>query len=219
MDENDIKAAVLNYLLLQGRIKRGCAIANEFALRKASVRADLAILEQRFIGIEIKSPADSLRRLETQINSYKEYFDQVMMFVATNHVKNINLNDYQGVEVYAVGQSSHITPISQQTDSKQASGEALLKLLTKNERERLCVDETPMQERRAFELAFSKRYCETSELFWNVVGKRRRIKVLDLHLLSKYRPQREAALFLKKQNEQRWTQWTSEIMGLTPTTV
>lgn len=219
MDENDIKAAVLNYLLLHGRIKRGCAIANEFALRKASVRADLAILGQSFIGIEIKSPVDSLKRLETQINSYKEYFDAVMMFIATNHLKNINFHDYQGVEVYAVDQSSNITPISQPIDDERASGEALLKLLTKNERERLCVDDTPIQERQAFELAFSKRYSETSELFWNTIGKRRKIKVFDLHLLSKYRPQREAAIFLKKQNEQRWTQWASEIMNLTPATI
>jgi len=78
--EADIKALVLNKLRGQGLIDPSSIIMSELTVGNFSRRVDLAVYaNSRLLGFEIKSEADSLSRVNGQINKYLEYFDKVIV--------------------------------------------------------------------------------------------------------------------------------------------
>ena len=61
-------------------------IVTELLIKKSKLRADLVMFtENSTTAFEIKSARDSLRRLPNQINSYLEYFDQVVLVLDQKH--------------------------------------------------------------------------------------------------------------------------------------
>ena len=62
-------------------------IVDELGLRHGKCRADIAVINGHLIGYEIKSEVDSLRRLNTQIDSYNAVFDRVSAIVAECHLE------------------------------------------------------------------------------------------------------------------------------------
>jgi hypothetical protein len=64
-------------------------VVNELGLNHGKCRADIAIINGRLIGYEIKSDSDSLRRLNEQIVSYNAIFDRAYLIVTRRHLKNI----------------------------------------------------------------------------------------------------------------------------------
>ncbi|WBY07742.1 sce7726 family protein [Sphingomonas sp. 7/4-4] len=100
MDENAIKAAVLT------RIRRECrgrdlpVVTSEFSLNGTGIRADLAVLDTCFYGVEIKSAADSLKRLPSQMEGYARYFDRTILIVAPKHLRGLRDIDLHGACVW-----------------------------------------------------------------------------------------------------------------------
>ena len=64
-------------------------VINELGLNHGKSRADIAIINGRLIGYEIKSDLDSLRRLNEQIVSYNAIFDRVYLIATPRHLKDI----------------------------------------------------------------------------------------------------------------------------------
>ncbi len=64
-------------------------VIEELGLNHGKNRADIAVLNGRFIGYEIKSDNDSLRRLRGQIESYNAIFDQVYIVVGERYTDTI----------------------------------------------------------------------------------------------------------------------------------
>lgn len=60
---------------------------NELGLNHGRCRADIALVNGRLVGYEIKSDSDSLKRLAEQIRAYNAIFDRVFMIVGERHVK------------------------------------------------------------------------------------------------------------------------------------
>lgn len=60
-------------------------VIEELGLNHGKSRADIAVLNGRFVGYEIKSNNDSLRRLKEQIKSYNAVFDKVYTVVGNRH--------------------------------------------------------------------------------------------------------------------------------------
>jgi len=222
MREAELKAMVLNHLRLQRRISRSAVIANEFAIARASVRSDLAILAREFIGIEIKSENDTLRRLVPQIRAYLTFFDSVMLFVASKHVNSIELSELSGVEVWEISQDAQVKLV-QDTRAATSKKASLLSLLTQAERQKFYVrgpeirdlgehrSSTRLQdenafERSAFENAFSARFGATSRRFWESVG-RRKINAADLTQLSRYRDRRAISKRWREERALARRQW------------
>lgn len=76
---------------LQGRnADKDALIIEELGLNHGKNRADIAVLNGRFIGYEIKSNSDSLRRLKEQIQSYNAVFDEAYIVVGDRHTKTIH---------------------------------------------------------------------------------------------------------------------------------
>jgi hypothetical protein len=63
------------------------AIVNELPLRRGIGKADIAAINGRLVGYEIKSESDSLARLENQIPLYDSVFERVFIVVAPKHAE------------------------------------------------------------------------------------------------------------------------------------
>ncbi len=63
-------------------------------------RADIVmIMEDAFVGIEIKSDADTYTRLETQVKDYDAFFDYNIIAVGTKHAEHVSehVPDWWGI--------------------------------------------------------------------------------------------------------------------------
>lgn len=223
LDEKEIKARVLSYLLSLGRIKRGALIANEFVIAGSSVRADLAILSDAFVGVEVKSGRDSLKRLSTQIAGYRYCFDSVIIVLAEKHLKSFPINDHPGVEVLQIDDAGLIGAVSSPVSAGNFKPSSLYNLLTQVERRRYfkkdvdenasLFDDVITSEQMvldAFKAAFSARFKTTSDEFWSQIG-RRKIRAVDLEILSRFRAQREAVRRWQSDREQQNQNWISKL--------
>lgn len=174
---------VLQELIKRGRLSNGATIADEYPLMGTGVRADIAFLQRRrIIGVEIKTEADSLRRLQKQMTVYENYFDHTLLVVASRHFSTMSTNDFPEVEIWSLG-SNRLTTVSSGKRSKVKDPPPLLELIT--EREKRQLDKTRVGARTKFISAFNKRYGATSAIFWNEAANP--IQPEDLHLLSRFK--------------------------------
>lgn len=59
----------------------GARLVEEMEICAGKARADMAVISDRLIGIEIKGPQDNLDRLPSQVDQYSKCFDQVVLVV------------------------------------------------------------------------------------------------------------------------------------------
>ena len=83
MYASDLKLKILNWLV--PKLSQEDCVASELRMLDSKVVADLAIgFEHALIGIEIKSPRDSLRRLSAQAEAYSHMFHATYIAIAEN---------------------------------------------------------------------------------------------------------------------------------------
>jgi Holliday junction resolvase len=86
--ERKIKSTTINYLIDKWGLNKDDLVISEFNVGDFSRRVDLVIIKNnKTYAFEIKSKADSLIRLEGQIDKYLLYFDKVFVVAAPNHSK------------------------------------------------------------------------------------------------------------------------------------
>lgn len=214
LDEAELKAIVLEELRGRGSGWRRPAISSEFRLGSTSVRADLAVLGTEFVGIEIKSERDSLKRLNNQVSAYSKYFDRVIVAVSARHVSNLDWKALRQADVWSVSESGQISVVSERSELPETS--CLSDLLTFAQRDRHGLNgPTPRSDSAAaFEFEFRKRFGETSDQFWQSIGNRR-INASDLVLLSRFHDRREAISAWSREQEAEWANWNDLVMKLT----
>jgi hypothetical protein len=64
-------------------------VIDELGLKNGDIRADIAVLNGKMIGYEIKGEKDSLVRLVPQIAAYSEVFEQAYIISAEKHLKKV----------------------------------------------------------------------------------------------------------------------------------
>lgn len=107
--EPNIKVALINHLRQIGAISLGTPILSEFSIFDGARRADLCIIiKNRIIAFEIKSEADSLTRLEGQIEDYLNYFDKVIVVTAPKFTAQIKENVPKNVGIWEINNNSII---------------------------------------------------------------------------------------------------------------
>lgn len=224
MDENTIKAAVLTRIRRENRGRRLPIVTSEFSLNGTGIRADLAVLDGCFYGVEIKSAADTLKRLPSQMEGYARYFDRTILVVAPKHLRGLRGIDLYGAEVW---RQEILTDwqLHAPGEQRQISGHWLQHLLTAEEERRVnrAIDNQRMQapgidvdqaRRTEFERAFSARYGATSSNFWKAV-QGRRITADDLKLLSRFHADRLQAQELAADRKKRWVEWAAAMRSMT----
>ena len=207
--EPELKAKLLTQLRREKVISRKAVIANEYVVGRSCTRADLAILESKFIGIEIKSEVDSLRRLSQQIRSYSQYFDEIILVVADKHQDAIPADIESLVRIWTVDRKGLLNAAPVQSERMPVDRLALSYLLTKEEKRRFLStpDSTAGDgDRRAFSAAFRAKFGATSAAFWRQVG-RRSVSAADLSRLSRFHEHRVNQRQYAEDRKQAWTQW------------
>ncbi|HBO1307400.1 sce7726 family protein [Pseudomonas aeruginosa] len=86
--EKDIKAALIDWLYNKGQIQ-DAVIINEMVVANWSRRADIAVANGKLYAYEIKSSADTLKRLPGQVDLFSSHFDKVTVVAAAKFIPKI----------------------------------------------------------------------------------------------------------------------------------
>lgn len=89
MNDSQIRSGLHRKLLRRHHAARDTLVVDELGLKHGQGRADIAVINGRLMGYEIKSDDDSLRRLPGQIENYAAVFDRVTVVVEPPHLRDI----------------------------------------------------------------------------------------------------------------------------------
>lgn len=89
MNDADIRQSFHRKRLRRHHAQQNTLVIDELGLNHGRCRADIAVINGHFVGYEIKSNNDSLRRLEEQVKSYSAVFDKISVVVGVRHINVI----------------------------------------------------------------------------------------------------------------------------------
>jgi hypothetical protein len=221
--EADIKALTLNYLRDKKIIDQESIIMNELTLGKYIRRVDLAIfIKGKLVAFEIKSEADSLYRLDGQIDTYLEYFDKVIVVSDSKFIPKLINNLPEQVGIWEVSSSNIDVQVKGRLQNKIDKTKLidymdvvdLIKLSSKlsisTDKDRVSLENSLINAsnkalRNGVELSLKRKFKENNLIFLEQT-KNKIISKNDLKLLSRFNTQREK---VKLEVEQRDNFWKS----------
>jgi len=105
MNDVEIRQNFHRKILRRQHAHKDTLVIDELGLNHGKCRADIAVVNGQFVGYEIKSNNDSLRRLEEQVKSYSAVFDRVSIIVGNRYINCIQdyIPEWWGVIVSARG--------------------------------------------------------------------------------------------------------------------
>ncbi len=111
MSDSQIRVAFHKSILREAHSCVGTIILNELGLKNGESRADIAVLNGKMIGYEIKTEKDSLTRLASQVNSYSQIFDRAFVILAEKHLKKAKaiIPDWWGIYLIQSSNSENHT--------------------------------------------------------------------------------------------------------------
>ncbi len=210
LNEAEIKTLVLNRLLKKRKIRKEAIIANEFVIHRSKVRADLAILDKSFIGIEIKSALDGLRRIDKQIPVYCSVFDVVILVLADKHIKALKYDQFPQVEVWQLTPSNKIIEVQKPAYPNVRQRHEHVRYMSQRDILKVSesassrIDETVY--RRVFHASFKQKYRETSIAFWDLVTNGN-VTSEHMHQLSLYKERRRELSCWARSRQLQWDHW------------
>lgn len=225
--ESLIKSDVLSSLRRRRIINRHSIIASEFVLGSTGRRADLAVYNgTSFVGIEIKSKHDSLRRLRDQLETYNSCFDEVLLVLHERHLNEAFHIAPPNVPIFSITKSDQMSLVREASGSSKKNASTSLKLLTLAELKRLVGLPAGSLAKRADLLraarqlpdsvifdavtaSFMKTYSETSAKFWHHVRKRN-ISIDAMSHLSRFSSERADLIQRKERQQLFWNQWKDQ---------
>jgi hypothetical protein len=89
MNDIEIRQNFHRKRLLRQHNQKNTLVIDELGLNHGKCRADIAVVNGHFVGYEIKSNKDSLRRLDEQVKSYNAVFDKVFVIVGYRYINSI----------------------------------------------------------------------------------------------------------------------------------
>lgn len=87
LNELEIKQEFYNQRLQNDIKDSDTLVIDELGLLHGKSRADIAVINGKFIGYEIKGENDTLKRLATQIDAYSNIFDNVSLILTEKHIE------------------------------------------------------------------------------------------------------------------------------------
>lgn len=89
MNDLDIRLALLSHLREQHADQPDTLIVEEVNVRQGQSRVDLAVVNGRLHGYEIKSQRDTLSRLKRQLEDYRAVFDELTVVIGLKHLTGV----------------------------------------------------------------------------------------------------------------------------------
>ena len=119
MRDADVRFALLRDLAARFEGDANTRIVQEMGIWSGSVRVDVAVINGRLHGYEIKSAKDTLHRLDDQLSLYNQVFDEVTLVVADKHYYKASrkIPKWWGISI-AVPQSDGTISIRKSRHSK-----------------------------------------------------------------------------------------------------
>lgn len=194
------KALLLDYLRQTKRISRYSVVSTELILAKHSVRVDVALSSSVELHcFEIKTAADTLARLDKQVEVYARHADFVTVVAASKHINAVLSRVPDHVGIYEMLSVSGIRVVREPRSSPTQDPDAMLSLLPVEElKSRFCIKATsreqalsrvahvPSEQKKAAVLAFlGERYKSTTKAFLRAT-RRRMIVPADVCLLRRW---------------------------------
>lgn len=141
MNDVEIRQNFHRKILRRQHAHKDTLVIDELGLNHGKCRADIAVVNGRFVGYEIKSNNDSLRRLGEQVKSYSAVFDRVSIIVGNRYIDSIQdyIPDWWGVIVSARGPRGAVNfdLIRKAQTNKNIDPISIAKLLWRNEAEEI----------------------------------------------------------------------------------
>jgi hypothetical protein len=99
MNDSQVRSAFHTSILQEAHLCDDTIILNELGLKNGESRADIAVLNGKMIGYEIKTEKDTLTRLTSQVSSYSQIFDKAFIIVAEKHLQKAKtiIPDWWGI--------------------------------------------------------------------------------------------------------------------------
>lgn len=143
MKDIDIRQPLIEKLMEQNKGHK-YRIIPELAVCDGMSRVDVAVANGNLYGYEIKSDADTLDRLESQMTYYNKTFDKVFIVVGSKYENVIDkyVPDWWGIYVATYDNKNNIVLKERKRGRKnrEVCAASLLELLWKDEIEKLLKD-------------------------------------------------------------------------------
>ncbi len=107
MRDSVIRSAFHQSILKSEHNSSDVIVVDELGLKNGQIRADIAVLNGKLVGYEIKTNNDTLIRLPNQIKAYNEVFDNVYIITGDKHFENILLNVPQWWGIYLITETDN----------------------------------------------------------------------------------------------------------------
>lgn len=89
MRDRDVRSALRRKVLAEHMRDPGTLVIDELGVAHGSARVDIAVVNGKLHGYEIKSDADTLNRLPAQAVAYNAVFDLVTIVAGTKHLEHL----------------------------------------------------------------------------------------------------------------------------------
>lgn len=136
MRDGDVRRVLKERLNATYRAEENTIVVEELGLCGGIVRVDIAVINGRLKGYEIKSDSDTLNRLPSQAQAYNRIFDTVSIVVAERHCERAEgiVPAWWGIEE-ATGDVSavHLRKVREEALNTEVDPLALVQLLWRDE--------------------------------------------------------------------------------------
>lgn len=144
MRDRCIRVAFHEKILKKAKEYEDTVVIDELGLMNGSVRADIAVLNGKMIGYEIKTDNDNLSRLAGQIIAYNDVFDKVWVITGGKHFDKIKQTVPEWWGIYLISETRdggyRFRAFRTAKKNKGRSGYSIARLLWKDEARSILAD-------------------------------------------------------------------------------
>ncbi|WGQ09933.1 sce7726 family protein [Pedobacter gandavensis] len=99
MRDQHIRAAFHRTILAGAHKDTSTQVIDELGLKNGEIRADIAVINGKIFGYEIKTDKDNLLRLSSQVSAYSDVFHQAYVITGEKHLQKVldKLPEWWGV--------------------------------------------------------------------------------------------------------------------------
>jgi len=127
MRDRDVRKALHSQVLREYRKQPDTLVLDELGLRHGLCRIDVAVVNGRLHGFEIKSDSDTLNRLSNQLDVYNRVLDRATLVVGVRHADKAaqQIPHWWGIKIAYSGARGAVSILTERSASSNPCVEAL----------------------------------------------------------------------------------------------
>lgn len=137
MRDIDVRQALWRKVLADHIKDPRTRVVPELGVAYGEARVDIAVVNGRLHGFEIKSDSDTLARLPAQVEAYSRVFDRVTLVAGSKHITALMalIPDWWGIKIATSGvrNAIHFTDLRATSHNPGVDGASLAALLWRDE--------------------------------------------------------------------------------------